>query len=130
MKALDAMITWTPDFSYLPNYPNAPNAGQVRVVRYGNDYPHGHPERQDRSIGACDLWWRQCTDLERIARLFIEFNTLVVRDRIDPQVAHREFLKIDEYRTHIALDIPGAEESPEGASSSASGVLVIEKLRG
>jgi hypothetical protein len=42
--------------------------------------------------------------------MFIDFHTLVVRDGIDPQAAHREFLKIDEYRKRIAPDTPGTAE--------------------
>ena len=37
------------------------------------------------------------------AQVFIAFNALVVDDGMDPQVAHREFLKIDEYRYAISL---------------------------
>lgn len=42
--------------------------------------------------------------------MFITFNTLVVRDRVDVDAVHREFLKIDEYRTRISRDTPGAED--------------------
>ena len=41
--------------------------------------------------------------------LFIEFNTLVVRDLIPPEVVHKAFLEIDEYRQRISPDIKGAE---------------------
>lgn len=44
-----------------------------------------------------------------IRRMFIEFNMLVVREKLDPQTAHNEFLKIDEYRRWIAPDMPGAD---------------------
>jgi hypothetical protein len=44
--------------------------------------------------------------------LFIEFNTIVVRDKIPVEAAHREFLKIDEYRQCISPDIPGAAPCP------------------
>lgn len=44
----------------------------------------------------------------QVAMLFIDFHTLIVRDGINPQAAHREFLKIDEYRRRISPDIPGA----------------------
>ena len=30
--------------------------------------------------------------------MMIDFHKLVVRDGIDPQAAHQQFLKIDEYR--------------------------------
>ncbi|MEH3117107.1 MAG: hypothetical protein PGN25_05720 [Methylorubrum populi] len=45
---------------------------------------------------------------QRLAMLFIDFNTLVVRDGIDPKEAHRAFLVIDEYRDRISPDVPGA----------------------
>ena len=41
--------------------------------------------------------------------MFILFNTLVVRDRIDPMAAHAAFLEIDEYRMAISHDAPGAD---------------------
>lgn len=44
----------------------------------------------------------------RPLRLFLEFHTLVVRDGIDPQALHKEFLKIDEYCWHLAPDVEGA----------------------
>ena len=45
--------------------------------------------------------------------LFIEFNTIVVRDQVPVEAVHREFLKIDEYRKRISPDIPGAD-APSG----------------
>jgi hypothetical protein len=41
--------------------------------------------------------------------MFVLFNTLVVRDKVDPQVAHQAFLAIDEYRKTISPDTPGAD---------------------
>ncbi len=60
--------------------------------------------------GACHSTYHSMPEWQRIAMLFIEFHTLVVRDKIDPQAAHEAFLAIDEYRQKIALDIPGAEK--------------------
>jgi hypothetical protein len=40
--------------------------------------------------------------------VFINFHTLIVRDGIPIEKAHRAFLAIDEYREHISPDIPGA----------------------
>jgi hypothetical protein len=45
----------------------------------------------------------------KVMMLFIDFHKLVVRDGVDPQNAHREFLKIDEYRGRIGLDIQGVD---------------------
>ena len=52
---------------------------------------------------------RTLTGEARVARLFIDFQTLVVRDGLDPQAVHRAFLAIDEYRFRIAPDTEGAE---------------------
>jgi hypothetical protein len=38
--------------------------------------------------------------------MFVLFNTIIVRDGLDPQSVHREFLKIDEYRRCISPDSP------------------------
>jgi hypothetical protein len=40
--------------------------------------------------------------------VFVHFHTIVTRDGIDPQDAHRAFLAIEEYRQSISPDIPGA----------------------
>ena len=41
--------------------------------------------------------------------MFILFNTLVVRDGINPKAAHAAFLEIDEYRMAISPESPGAD---------------------
>jgi len=48
-----------------------------------------------------------------VSKVFVEFHTLVVRDRISINDAHREFLKIRQYRTYIAPDIHGATEAAD-----------------
>jgi hypothetical protein len=70
----------------------------------------------DYTGGAAFVWRRSLSGPLAVAMVFIEFNTLVVRDGLDPQAVHREFLKIDEYRERISPDIPGAapQETPDG----------------
>ena len=48
---------------------------------------------------------------QRALMLFSLFNRVVL-DGVDPRVAHREFLKLKEYRFHIAPDVKGAEGQP------------------
>ena len=94
MKAVDAMIAWTP------------GTGDVKVGM--------HPDETEWSRGltftdgACYSEWSNAPDTARLAMLFIAFHTLTVRDGIDPQAAHKAFLAIDEYRRAIAPDVPGA----------------------
>jgi hypothetical protein len=59
--------------------------------------------------GAAFIHVRKAEPWKQVALMFIEFHTLVVRDGIDPAQAHKEFLKIDEYRQRISPDISGAE---------------------
>ena len=67
-------------------------------------------ERYPSSSGSCRTDRRKGSLANKVMRMFIDFHTLVVRDGIDPQAAHREFLKIDEYRKRIAPDTPGTAE--------------------
>jgi hypothetical protein len=47
-------------------------------------------------------------------QVMMDFNTLVVRDGMDPQKVHEEFMKIDEYRFHVSPEIAGqSREWPE-----------------
>ena len=45
----------------------------------------------------------------QLTQLFVNFNTIVVRDEMDVKAVHREFLKFAEYRKHIAPDMEGSE---------------------
>jgi len=62
------------------------------------------------TTGCCELDRHNVPIDQKVAQLFIDFHSMVVRDGIDPQVAHREFLKIDEYRRRISPDIKGAQQ--------------------
>lgn len=103
MKQLEAIIAWTPA-RWADLRPET--AGQVVVL------PRGEAQEAKRfamRAGASSSALAALSEEERIARLFIEFQTLVVRDGIDVQAAHRAFLAIDEYRFRIAPDTEGAE---------------------
>lgn len=69
----------------------------------------GWSSRYRMTIGACMLFMHDWPEAERKAQLFIDFNTIVVRDRVPVDAAHAAFLKIDEYRQMIAPDMKGAE---------------------
>lgn len=61
------------------------------------------------TTGACYSERDKMSKHELEKMMFIDFHTMVVRDGISPQDAHKEFLKIPEYRVLIAPDIDGAE---------------------
>ena len=95
MKAINAMVTWNFEGScFVVSHPDFNNASR--------DFT--------RSDGAVFDFWRKLSTEKRKTMVFVIFNTLVVRDGIDPKQAHEEFLKIDEYAKLISPDIPGAIE--------------------
>ena len=104
MKQTEAIIAWTPArWSEL----KPETAGLVVVLPVPDEA--GVAKRYVMRAGASSSALAGLSEEARIARLFIDFQTLVVRDGIDPQVAHRAFLAIDEYRFRIAPDTEGAE---------------------
>lgn len=104
MKQTEAIIAWTP-VRWAELKPET--AGQVVVLTAPD--AAGEAKRYVMRAGASSSALATLSEEARIARLFIDFQTLVVRDGIDPQVAHRAFLAIDEYRFRIAPDTEGAE---------------------
>lgn len=110
MKAKDALIAWTPNFDHEDGNPTK---GQVRVgplLEDGDpDWTYGY----SMTGGAAYTARRDMSEWEQIAMVFIEWQTMVFGYKIDPAVAHEAFLAIDEYRQRIALDLPGAEETPQ-----------------
>lgn len=104
MKQIEAIIAWTPH-RWAELKPET--AGQVAILPAPDTA--GEAKRYMMRAGASSSALAALSEEARIARLFIEFQTLVVRDGIDPQAAHRAFLAIDEYRYRIAPDTDGAE---------------------
>ncbi len=92
----------------IDNYMVAYKPGEPENVRVGSWPDRTGWSRGLSSWGCCYLAYRKLTLDQKVAQLFSDFHTMVVRDGIDPQAAHREFLKVDEYRRRIAPDIEGA----------------------
>ena len=103
MKQSEAIIAWTPR-RWAELRPDT--AGQVAVLPFPDT--DGAAKRFMMRGGASSAL-HALSEEARIARLFIDFQTLVVRDGLDPQDVHRAFLAIDEYRFRIAPDTEGAE---------------------
>lgn len=104
-----ARIAWTPR---MPRFESEPTYGQVVVAELAPGWCGSHPY----TGGACMADWTEATGWRAAAMLFGAFNSMVVRDGIDPRVVHDAFLAIDEYRWLIPRDTPGAEDIPEGWS--------------
>ena len=95
------MVAWTP--------------GEPEAVKVG-PWPDRtrwscRPEhRLDFTTGCCELARHEWPEDRKVTMMFIDFHTLIVRDGINPQAAHKEFLKIDEYRRRISPDIDGTAD--------------------
>lgn len=102
MRYQEALIAWTP------------NSDLIRVgplIGRGDTDWTEWPINYEYTGGATEIALRKCSEeYKRDLMLFIEFNTIVVRDGIPVEAAHREFLKIDEYRKRISPDIQGADD--------------------
>jgi hypothetical protein len=115
MKMKDADVIWIPVFDAptLKEYPElaAANAGHVRVERHLSGWQRTLGDRWMPATALGDMGEVPTKDdpIKQLLAMFILFNTLVVRDRIDPFRAHQAFLEIDEYRRTISPDAPGAE---------------------
>lgn len=53
---------------------------------------------------------REMSGLEARHYVMSEFLGIVIRDRVDLDAAHREFLNIEEYRLAIPTDLAGADD--------------------
>lgn len=97
---LKCMIAWDPVSA---------NGRRDRVAVGPHPDVTGWSDRYQSTDGACYAHLHTAEEWKRIAHLFVTFNTLVVRDGLDPQAVHRAFLAVDEYRARIAPDTVGAD---------------------
>lgn len=106
MKASEAIVAWTPNRGH---WADKETAGMVAVGPFMDaasdvDWTAVYA----MTGGAANVSRRKMKGPLQKMMVFVEFNTLVVRDGIDPNDAHKAFLKIDEYAETISPDIPGA----------------------
>jgi hypothetical protein len=106
-KQLACMVAWTPPNSL---YHQA-TSGKVAVGPWPDT--KGWSDSFSSTSGACYADRHKMPEWQRIAMLFIDFHTIVVRDGIDTQAAHEAFLAIDEYRWKISPDTKGATDEED-----------------
>lgn len=112
MKLADAYASWTPPFWDHPSVGNIfvgtkayvtgkKDAGEAKAWEKVGDGADSKPLSGDAA------------EMQALALMMTFFHTLVVRDGISPQAAHKAFLVIDEYRSLISRDIEGADDGDE-----------------
>jgi hypothetical protein len=107
MKIEEALILWNPrsDQVKVSVWRHITVAGHRVVDIFGWDNSYLFNDAPSWQIGAA---MTKGNKLKRIARLFVIFNTMVVRDGVAVDAAHRALLAIDEYRETIPEDQEGA----------------------
>jgi len=115
MKAINAIVEWTPDNGIWTNHTET--AGQVRVV------PKIHTDSKRFAMWEDVIpTYAICSKWQQVAMVFVHFHTIVTRDGIDPRIAHKAFLEIEEYRERMSPDIRGAVE--EGYNDAPKCLIV------
>jgi len=106
-RAHKVTIAWTPNAE---PYRDDRTRGQVRVGPLGDDGTFRWSVPYAMTTGACWTNRDRMRGVKSVCQLLLDFNTLVVRDGIDPQAVHREFLKVAEYVAYISRDTDGVAE--------------------
>jgi hypothetical protein len=119
MKMTEADVIWTPryddgtirELERRGHGVRYPDAGAIRVERHGSGWQRtpGDPWMPATCLGYMgEVPTKNNRDRQLLAMIIL-FNTITVRDRVNVNDAHNAFLAIDEYRTTISPDAPGAE---------------------
>lgn len=103
----DAMIVWTPARGV---FENEPTAGQIAVTTIPQPAElRAHP----MSTGACDLDWRETTDVGRRELLQRYFTQFIHRDHLNDTAVRDALGVIEDINTqHLSAKAP-----PEGDDS-------------
>lgn len=92
MKAIEAMIVWTPNRE---PYRKTPMRGKIAVTKI----PESAEIREyPMSVGACDLSWQEADDEGRIIMMQRYFTEMIHRDFLDEDEVYSALSEIDEFR--------------------------------
>ncbi|MBB3993297.1 hypothetical protein GGR95_000925 [Sulfitobacter undariae] len=105
MRALDALILWTPNRE---PFQEMPFAGTVSITTIPEaDELKAHP----MSVGACDLSWRETDDSGRQDLMQRYFTQMLHRDNINEDKIYQAISSIDEFDgEHFSTDVPAGED--------------------
>lgn len=105
MRALDAMILWTPNRE---PFQDQSLAGTVSVTTIPEaDEMKAHP----MSAGACDLSWREADDFGRQELMQRYFTQMLHRDNLNEDEVYRAISNIDEFEgKRFSTEVPVGED--------------------
>lgn len=123
MKAHEALIAWTPAGigEHEHDTPYWRTRGQVKIGPLLRTDDGGNRDRDWTKGFACTggaayTTRRKLRGDASTKMVLVDFVDMVVRDGIEPLVAHRAFMTIDEYRESVAEDTARVGSEAAGAT--------------
>ena len=101
--AKHAVVAWTPNKPHIDEYEDLRRTkGQIQVGvdsrrRGGLDWTDKFQNWLPLLTASKDV---KSATYKAVLQVYFEFHAIVVRDQIDPKLAHAEFMKINEYAFH------------------------------
>lgn len=93
IKLQNVMVLW--------NDEGRPGDVRIAVVDHGEPAKNRAYNFLGKSMGACYGVWRRTKPEEQAAHIMALFTRIVGKDGVPQEEAHREFLKISEYREWV-----------------------------
>lgn len=105
MRAIDAMIVWTPNRDL---WLGRPATGEIAVTTIPE---HPSLKRHPMSVGACDLNWRETDDEGRRELMQKYFTQMIHRDHLDETAVRSAIAEIDEFKKiNFSAEKPAIED--------------------
>lgn len=130
MRASTVLIAWTPaECAFTADCPGLrATAGSVAVIPWPDE--HNKARAYAHVTGACDAAWRTAPPEALAASLLVTFNTMVLRDGINPLAAHVNLLDLDEYRDAVAPDLRLRRAAPVHTAALIDLADYADRMRG
>ena len=107
MKFTDSMVMWKPDSSNIKVMLRDLYLEEVQDSglrkHYKTLYPFWFTGSEEKL--------KNLSPLKSKMMVYIEAIHIIIRDKVDQDAVHREFLNIDEYVDGLADDVPGVRRS-------------------
>jgi hypothetical protein len=101
MKFKESMIMWKPDSANIKVMSRDLYLEEVKDINYRHYYKYVYPYW----VSGTDEKYQDLSPIETKLMAYLEMVHIVIRDKVDLNSAHKEFLKIDEYVDGLASDL-------------------------
>ena len=118
MKIEQTVILWNSesDIEFDLKHGRNDTIKNVKILPLGQDDKKYH-----KITGGCWYKIKKMTEEQKTRFLFIEAMKMIIRDGVDPQMVHKTFCEIREYRDGLSIDTPVPEHLKEKFKSETEG---------